>query len=92
MTRTLSLFAVAALLAAPAFAEDKKDAKDDGWIQLFNGKDFTGWKLPDPPSGQFKGMKEVKDKDGKVTEFIGVDKNDKEVTLWKIKDGVIVGR
>ncbi len=91
MTRTLSLFAVAALLAAPVVAEDKKDSKEDGWIQLFNGKDFTGWKLPDPPSSQFKAMKEVKDKDGKVTEFIGVGKDDKEVTLWKIKDGVIVG-
>jgi hypothetical protein len=91
MIRSLTLLAATVWLVTPATAQEKKDAKDDGWGQLFNGKDFTGWKLPDPPSGQFKGMKEVKDKDGKVTEFIGVGKDDKEVTLWKIKDGVIVG-
>jgi hypothetical protein len=32
-------------LAVPAGAEDKKDEKkDEGWKQLFNGKDLTGWK------------------------------------------------
>ena len=38
--------AALALLAvtAPAFAAD--DKKDDGWVPLFNGKDFTGWKGP----------------------------------------------
>lgn len=83
--RTPLALALALSLAAAA------PAADDGFVQLFNGKDFTGWKLPDPPSGQFKGKKEVKDKDGKVTEFIGVLKDGKEVTLWKIKDGLIVG-
>src|SRR5262245_35457216 len=43
------LFAVAALLAAlvaPAAGDDKSD----GWVQLFNGKDLTGWKThPDSP-------------------------------------------
>src|SRR5262249_47263273 len=37
--------AVALALLAPASADDKKaDKKDEGWIQLFNGKDLTGWK------------------------------------------------
>ena len=41
-------------LASPAGAEDKKD---DGWKQLFNGKDLTGWKThPDD-----KAKWEVKD-------------------------------
>jgi hypothetical protein len=32
-------------LALTAGAEDKKDEKkDEGWKQLFNGKDLTGWK------------------------------------------------
>ena len=38
-----------ALPLAPA-AEDKKTTQkqDDGWVQLFNGKDLTGWKTFDP--------------------------------------------
>jgi hypothetical protein len=24
--------------------DDKKDKKEEGWVQLFNGKDLTGWK------------------------------------------------
>lgn len=70
-------------------AEEKKT--EEGWVQLFNGKDLTGWKIPNPPSGQFKGVKEVKNDDGKVTAFVGILKDDKEVTLWQVKDGMIVG-
>jgi hypothetical protein len=92
-----------AVLAAPqaVIGDDKKD--DAGWTQLFNGKDLTGWKIPDPPSGEFKkGVKEVKNADGKVTAFVAVT-NDrkvkgkdepipgKEYTLWQVKDGMIVG-
>lgn len=85
-----------ALIAAPAARSD--DARPaDGWIPLFNGKDFTGWKIPDPPSGNFKGVKETRNADGKVIAFIGIEKDRKdgtagrEVTLWQIKDGTIVG-
>jgi len=94
MLRPLSALTAAAFLVAPAFAQDKKDAKkDDGWVQLFNGKDLTGWKIPDPPSGEFKkGVIEKKNTDGKVVAFVGVlKKDDKEVTLWEVKDGTIVG-
>lgn len=94
--------AVALALAAapqPVAAEDKAD---DGWVPLFNGKDFTGWKIPDPPSGTFKAVKQVKNDAGKVVAFVGVEKDKKqkgkdepvpgkEVTLWQIKDGMIVG-
>ena len=79
----------AALGAVPsAAAEDKKD---EGWIQLFNGKDLTGWKIPDPPSGQFNSVKQTLNDDGKVIAFVGILKDDKEVTLWQVKDGQIVG-
>jgi hypothetical protein len=85
-----ALFAVsAALTADPVGRAD--DKKEDGWIQLFNGKDLTGWKMYDPPSGQFKGLKQVKNDDGKVTAFVGILKDGKEVTLWQVKDGMIVG-
>ncbi len=82
----LALLAVA-LPAVPA-ADDKND---DGWVPLFNGKDLTGWKMFDPPSGDFKAVKSVKNDDGKVIAFVGVKKDDKEVTLWQVKDGTIVG-
>ncbi|HEV3438453.1 MAG TPA: DUF1080 domain-containing protein [Gemmata sp.] len=75
-------------LISPSRADDKKD---DGWIQLFNGKDLTGWKIPNPPSGEFKGVKEVKNDDGKVTAYVGETKGGKEYTLWQVKDGMIVG-
>ena len=60
----------AAALALPALAAPLKAG--DGWTQLFNGKDFSGWKIPMPPSGSFKGVKETKNDDGKVIAFIGV--------------------
>jgi hypothetical protein len=81
--------------ATPATRAD--DKKDEGWVPLFNGKDFTGWKIPDPPSGSFKGVKQVKNDQGKVIAFVGIEKDKKdgtpgkEVTLWQIKDGMIVG-
>jgi hypothetical protein len=92
MNRLFSLLTAVGLCVTPAVADDKKDAKDDGWVQLFNGKDFTGWKIPNPPSGEFKEVKEAKNADGRVTAFVGVTKKDgKEVTLWQVKDGMIVG-
>jgi len=52
----LPAFALAALLPATLSAEDKK-ADDKGFVQLFNGKDLTGWKThPDD-----KAKWEVKD-------------------------------
>jgi hypothetical protein len=35
---------LATLLTAPGFL-DGKEADDDGWATLFNGKDFDGWKF-----------------------------------------------
>src|SRR5262245_25040646 len=81
---------VASAILLPVAAEEKK--ADEGWVQLFNGKDFTGWKVPDPPSGHFKALETKKNDDGKVVAFIGVEKKGgKKVTLWQIKDGMIVG-
>ena len=84
--------ALLAALAGPSRGPADEPKSDEGWVQLFNGKDFTGWKIPDPPSGNFKGVKEVKNDAGKVVAFVGVQKKDgKEVTLWQVKDGMIVG-
>jgi hypothetical protein len=86
----ITAFIVGTTGAADGRAEDK--TPDEGWVQLFNGKDFTGWKIPNPPSGNFKSVKESKNNAGKVVGFIGITKKDeKDVTLWQIKDGMIVG-
>jgi len=94
-------FFLAALLSSLALVQPARSAgqaaADEGWIPLFNGKDFTGWKIPNPPSAAFKAVKESKNDDGKVIAFIGIEKDKKdgsagkEVTLWQIKDGLIVG-
>ena len=81
-----------AFIIPVGFGRAAEPKAEEGWVPLFNGKDFSGWKMVDPPSGEFKSVKEVKNDDGKVTSFVGVLKRgDKEVTLWQIKDGQIVG-
>jgi len=47
-----SLVAVLVLTAAsPSFAGEKKE---EGWILLFNGKDFSGWKMSDKKQAKWK--------------------------------------
>jgi hypothetical protein len=46
------LFALAALAALAASAPG--DEKKDGWVQLFNGKDLTGWKTHPSSPGDWK--------------------------------------
>ena len=83
--------AVLVAVAVPTLLPAADEPKGDGWVQLFNGKDFTGWKMFDPPSGNFKALKQTKNHAGKVVAFVGVQKDGKEVTLWQVKDGLIVG-
>lgn len=93
--RTPVLLAAGLLAAAlvvptvPAPADDKK--ADDGWVQLFNGKDLTGWKIPDPPTGQFKSVAPFKDENGKVVKYIGTLKDGKQETLWQVENGLLIG-
>jgi hypothetical protein len=35
-------------------AEDKKEKDDSGWVQLFNGKDLTGWKTHPKNPGEWR--------------------------------------
>src|SRR5207237_5284745 len=75
------LVAAAAALAAgvlgPAAAQETKSA--DGWVQLFNGKDLTGWKIfPNPNPWQIKKVIEVKD-GGRLTGYDAETKDGKTV-------------
>jgi hypothetical protein len=83
-----SLMLVSAYGLAAA-ADDKSD--DQGWVQLFNGKDLTGWKLyPDPNPKEIKQIIK-KEKDGKVIAYYGRMPNGDEEPLWHVEDGILVG-
>jgi hypothetical protein len=81
--------AVLALTAAlPAGGDEKPD--DKGFVDLFNGKDLTGWKIHEKPSGDIVSVT-PREKDGKVVAFIGKLKDGKDVPLWRVEDGVLIG-
>ena len=94
ITRTVVLattFAVAVACAAVTPAADDKKG-DDGWIELFNGKDLTGWKMYEPPSGEFSKVEAKTNADGKVVAYVGtLKRGGKQETLWRVEDGQIVG-
>jgi Domain of Unknown Function (DUF1080) len=84
-----------ALILLPAWgpqaADDKKD-DDKGWVQLFNGKDLTGWKLYPQPNP--KDIQKIikKEEGGKVIAYYGKLKEDgSEVPLWRVEDGLLIG-
>lgn len=80
---------VAALVVMSAPADDqKKDA--DGFVQLFNGKDLTGWKIHPKPGGEITEII-TNEKDGKVTGFDGKLKDGNTEHLWRVEDGTLIG-
>ncbi|MCS7270783.1 MAG: DUF1080 domain-containing protein, partial [Gemmataceae bacterium] len=87
VTAAVGMVLMAVVPVRPAAGQ----AEANGWIPLFNGKDLTGWKIPDPPSGQFRGVRAVKNEAAKVTAYVGILKNGQEVTLWEVKDGLLIG-
>ena len=87
----LALF-TAVLALCPTLPQVGAAKAEDGWIPLFNGKDLTGWKMFNPPSGDFKSVTAKTNDDGKVIAYVGkFKKDDKDETLWQVKDGMIVG-
>lgn len=62
---------------------------EEGWVQLFNGKDLTGWKIHPTPNKDIKDIAPKKDGD-KVVAFEGMVKGAK-VALWRVEGGTIVG-
>ena len=89
LMQTAGLLAAVGLITALPVGAD--DASSEGWVQLFNGKDLTGWKIPNPPSGQFTGVTEKKNDEGKVVAYVGTTKDGKEVTLWRVENGLLIG-
>jgi hypothetical protein len=89
----LALFLTASALLPTVTADDKAKANDEGgWVQLFNGKDLEGWRLPENPNpGAFSEIIK-QEKDGKVTAYEGKLKKDGTVVpLWRVEDGILIG-
>ena len=70
---------VLAFLAAPVWADENQNLAPEGFTQLFNGKDFDGWKVPEGDNGHWKVADGVIDYDAQ-SEAPG-DKN-----LWSEKE------
>lgn len=90
LLQSVGLLAVTGLIFVPPAGADDA-ATSAGWVQLFNGKDLTGWKIPNPPSGQFRGVIEKKNDEGKVIAFVGTTQDGKEITLWRVENGLLIG-
>jgi hypothetical protein len=82
------------LILLPAWgpqAADGKKEDDKGWMQLFNGKDLTGWKLFPKPNPEIQEIIK-KEEGGKVIAYYGKLKEDgSEVPLWRVEDGLLIG-
>ncbi len=66
------------LLTAPLFAADPEPDVEEGFVSLFNGKDFTGWEYGPVPVAK-KPISETLD--GKTTTKDGV---------FEVRDGLVV--
>ena len=51
-TRLLIAYALGLLLVPATSADD--NTAPEGFVSLFNGKDLTGWKIPDGDGGHWK--------------------------------------
>jgi hypothetical protein len=80
----LSLFAAMLLVAGSGRAADEK------WVPLFNGKDLTGWKIHPKAASNFSEII-TKEEGGKPVSY-SAKIDGKEVLLWSVKDGLLVGQ
>lgn len=82
--------AASLLLALPVCVQAEEPKADSGWVQLFNGKDLTGWKIHPMPSGSIAEVITV-EKDGKVVGYDAKLKDGKTTHLWRVEDGMLIG-
>src|SRR5258708_761842 len=68
--------------------DERKD--DAGWVQLFNGKDLTGWKIHPKPSPSITGVTTI-ERDGNPVAFEGKLKDGTPARLGGVEDGLLIG-
>ncbi len=78
--RLMTLVLTAAVLpAAVGFPQTTGENPPPGYVSLFNGKDLTGWKIPEGDNGHWKVVDGVIDYDARSE--AAKDKN-----LWTVKE------
>jgi hypothetical protein len=70
--------AVAAVLCSAGASAQEKDA--DGFVSLFNGKDFTNWKVPAGDNGHWKVL------DGVIDYDAASESPERDKSLWSEKE------
>jgi hypothetical protein len=72
-----------------AYSIEVKAEDDKKWTPLFNGKDLTGWKLHPKPAKDFSEI--IKKEEGGKVVALSAKIKDKEVLLWSVKEGMLIG-
>ncbi len=80
-----ALFSMLALAwTATAPAADSKDSKEEGWTQIFNGKDLTGWKVYPDGTGEWKVEDGILIGSGKASHLFS-DRDDYENFRYRVE-------
>src|SRR5262245_53227198 len=74
----------AGLLALPAAADDKKEDKE-GWVQLFNGKDLTGWKTHPKDKAKWEVVDGILTAKGKDAGHLFSERGDYENFVYRVE-------
>ena len=83
--KIIIITAFALLASEPGFAQEKCIFKEAGYASLFNGKDLSGWIVPEGDNGHWSVIDGVIDYDARSE--AGGDKNlwsEKEYTDFKL--------
>jgi len=88
--RNILVLAAFLLIAIPISGAADEQIADSGWISLFNGKDLTGWKIHDKPSGFIEEVIKV-EKAGKIVGYDCRLKSGKIMPMWRVEDGMLIG-
>ncbi len=90
---------VAGLVLVASHAQAADNTAPTGFLSLFNGKDFTGWKVPDGDNGHWKVVDGVIDYDAgsqsKVSKDLWSDREYGDFVLqvdWRLKEAPFINK
>lgn len=88
MKRLTVAVVIAAWMLAVALPAVAEPPEGEGWAPLFNGKDYSGWKLPDRAKGSWTVKDGVMDYDAKAGVTLWTEKSFANFVLhieWRLK-------
>ncbi len=95
----LFLIPVAGLLLVSSLARGADNTVPEGFVSLFNGKDFTGWKVPEGDDGHWKVVDGVIDYDAgsqaKGSKDLWSDREYGDFVLqvdWRLKEAPFINK